>query len=203
MTKNTAFGYLTRGCPRNCPFCIVSQKEGRRSVKVADLSEFWHGQKYIKLLDPNLLACSQHLDLLNQLVQSKAEVDITQGLDARLLNPENVKLINHLKIKNIHFAWDFIKDENQVLPGLKYYAANAKNKPHGHFGMVYVLTNYNSTINDDLYRIYKLREMNYDPYVMVFDKPNAPKEIKDLQRWCNNKIIFGKVKRFEEYNKGV
>lgn len=54
---DTAYGYLTRGCPRGCPFCIVAEKEGKQSKKVADLENFWRGQKYIKLLDPNLLAC--------------------------------------------------------------------------------------------------------------------------------------------------
>ena len=78
LTKNTAYGFLTRGCPRACDFCIVAEKEGRRSYKVADLSEFWDGQKYIKLLDPNILACKEHLNLLQQLVDSKAYVDFTQ-----------------------------------------------------------------------------------------------------------------------------
>lgn len=64
LTKDTAYGFLTRGCCNNCSFCIVSKKEGTCSKKVADLSEFWRGQKYIKLLDPNLLACKDRLDLL-------------------------------------------------------------------------------------------------------------------------------------------
>ena len=51
----------------------------------------------------------------------------------------------------------------------------------------------------DLYRIYTLRDLGYDPYVMVYNKPSAPKEIRHLQRWCNNKIIFNSVKRFEDY----
>lgn len=45
LTKDTAFGFLTRGCPRGCDFCIVEHKEGRKSYKVADLTEFWRGQK--------------------------------------------------------------------------------------------------------------------------------------------------------------
>ena len=56
--EGVAYGFLTRGCPRGCGFCIVSQKEGRQSRRVADLAEFWRGQKEIKLLDANLLACS-------------------------------------------------------------------------------------------------------------------------------------------------
>lgn len=50
-------------------------------------------------------------------------------------------------------------------------------------------------------RIYILRSLNYDPYVMIYDKPNAQQIYLDLQRWCNNKIIFGAVEFFEDYNR--
>ena len=70
LTKDTAYGFLTRGCCNNCDYCIVSAKEGRCSVKVADLDEFWCGQKNIKLLDPNLLACKDRMDLIEQLIES-------------------------------------------------------------------------------------------------------------------------------------
>ena len=84
----TAYGFLTRGCPRACPFCIVAGKEGKESRKVADLSEFWSGERYIKLLDPNLLAAREHMELLGQLAESGAWTDFTQGIDARLLTAE-------------------------------------------------------------------------------------------------------------------
>ena len=71
-TKETAYGFLTRGCPRGCGFCIVSKKEGCLSKQVADLSEFWKGQREIKLLDPNLLACKEQEILLGQLAESGA-----------------------------------------------------------------------------------------------------------------------------------
>lgn len=200
LTKDTAYGFLTRGCPRGCEFCIVADKEGRRSYKVADLNEFWRGQKYITLLDPNILACREHLDLLNQLVESKAYVDINQGLDIRLTNDANIDLINQIKVKEIHFAWDNANDN--LKPYFERYKASAKHKPHGRYGTVYVLVNFNSTMEENLYRIYTLRDMGYDPYVMVYDKPNAPKEIKDLQRWCNNRFIFRSCKDFKDYKKG-
>ena len=85
LTQDTAYGFLTRGCPRNDGFCIVTKKEGCISRKVADLSEWWSGQKNIKLLDPNLLACREHMELLGQRAESGAWVDFTQGLDCRLL----------------------------------------------------------------------------------------------------------------------
>lgn len=54
-----AYGFLSRGCPRNCGFCIVSSKEGRKSVKVADLSEFWKWQPEIKIMDATLLSAME------------------------------------------------------------------------------------------------------------------------------------------------
>ncbi|MBQ8497819.1 MAG: radical SAM protein [Clostridia bacterium] len=197
LTKDTAYGYLTRGCPRGCSFCIVAEKEGRRSYKVADLSEFWRGQKYIKLLDPNLLACRDHMELLEQLCTSKSYIDFTQGLDIRMTNDENIDLINRLKIKEIHFAWDNPKEDLSLY--FEEYRKLAKHKPHGTFGTVYCLTNFGSTMQENLYRIYTLRDMGFDPYVMIYDKPTAPKGIKDLQRWVNNKIIFRSCKKFDEY----
>lgn len=201
LTKDTAYGFLTRGCPRGCKFCIVADKEGRKSYKVDDLSEFWRGQKHIELLDPNILACREHIDLLQQLVSSKAQVNFNQGLDIRLTNEANIALINQIKVKEIHFAWDNAEDD--LTSYFERYKKFAKHKPHGRYGTVYCLTNFGSTMEQNLYRIYTLRDLGYDPYVMVYDKPNAPKEIKDLQRWVNNKFIFRSCERFEDYKKGT
>ena len=201
LTKDTAYGFLTRGCPRGCKFCIVAEKEGRRSYKVADLKEFWNGQKRIELLDPNILACREHPDLLLQLIQSKACVNFNQGLDIRLTNEENIALLNRIKVKEIHFAWDNAKDD--LKPYFERYKDLAKHKPHGHYGTVCCLTNFGSTMEENLYRIYTLRDLGYDPYVMIYDKPHAPREIKDLQRWVNNKFIFRSCDKFEDYKKGV
>lgn len=201
LTKDTAYGFLTRGCPRGCEFCIVASKEGRRSYKVADLSEFWRGQKNISLLDPNLLACRDHPDLLQQLIDSKAHVDFNQGLDIRLTNEQNIDLINRIKVKNIHFAWDNAKDD--LKPYFERYKALAKYKPHGRYGTVYCLTNFGSTMEENLYRIYTLRDLGYNPYVMIYDKPNASKEVRDLQRWVNSPYIFRSCNKFEDYKKAV
>ena len=199
LTQDTAYGFLTRGCPRGCHFCIVADKEGRRSRKVADLGEWWRGQKNIVLMDPNILAYKGHMDLLGQLADSKARVDINQGVDSRLLTPESVEAINSIKVKNIHFAWDYMREEKAVLRGLELYRSMARRKVNGAWGAVYTLTNYDTTMEENLYRIYTLRDMGYDPYVMIYNKPNAPQEIKRLQRWCNNKFVFKSCPRFEDY----
>lgn len=201
LTENYGFGFLTRGCPKACHFCVVAGKEGRRSVKVADLSEWWRGQKNIVLMDPNLLAYRGHMDLIEQMIESKAWVDVNQGFDCRLLTEQNIEAINRLKLNNIHFAWDYMKYSEQVLAGLELYRGMAKHKVNGAWGAVYVLTNYDTTMEENLYRIYTLRDMGYDPYVMVYDKPNAPKDVLRLQRWCNSKFIFKSCPNFEDYQK--
>ena len=203
LTRETAYGFLTRGCPRACGFCIVAEKEGRAARKVADLSEWWRGQKYIKLLDPNLLACQEHMDLLGQLADSEAWVDFTQGLDIRLTNAQNVELMQHIKTQTVHFAWDNpaqdLKEHFQrfrELSGIKDYRKLG----------VYVLTNYGDgetaeeKVENALRRIYPLRDLGYSPYVMIYDKPNAPKEIRLLQRWCNNRIIFRSEPDFYKFD---
>lgn len=200
LTVDTAYGFLTRGCPRNCHFCIVSRKEGSVSKKVANLSEWWNGQKNIKLLDPNILAYRWHSELLEELVDSEAWIDFTQGLDARLLHKENIQLLNRVKLKEIHFAWDYMDESKAVLRGLEMYASLAQRKPHGKYATVYCLTNYNTTMEQNLYRVYTLRDMGYDPYIMIYDKPNAPKEVRMLQRWCNNRAIFRSEPDFRKYN---
>lgn len=196
MTRETAYGFLTRGCPRGCGFCIVAGKEGRTSKKVADLSEWWRGQKNIKLLDPNLLACAEHIELLGQLADSGAWVDFTQGLDIRLVTEENAEMIKRVKAKNIHFAWD--NPRQDLTEHFKRFKEISQ-IDYRKLG-VYVLTNFDSTLAEDLHRIYTLRDLGYSPYVMIYDKPNAPREVRLLQRWCNNRLIFRSEPDFFKYN---
>ena len=159
------------------------------------------GQKFIKLLDPNILACPESKELLQQLVDSKSYIDVTQGMDVRLLHEDNIDLVTALKIKTIHFAWDNPYDE--VVPKrLKFFKAHTKNLRTDYVKhKCYVLTNFWSTIDEDLYRIQWLRENNFDPYVMIYNKENAPKKIRELQRWCNNKMIFRSEPNFKKYRK--
>lgn len=194
-----AYGFLSRGCPRNCGFCLVSDKEGRRSIQVADLAEFWNGQKEVKLLDANLLACPDHELLILQLAESRAYVDFSQGLDIRLITPDNVALLNRVRTKAIHFAWD--NPDIDLTPYFRRFLELTAIK-NFRKRKVYVLTNYGSTHEQDLYRVEALRGMGYDPYVMVYDRPSAPAITRQLQRWVNNKRIFHTVHSFADYIPG-
>lgn len=199
LCKDTAYGFLTRGCPRACEFCIVKEKEGQRSAKAADLSEFWKGQKNIVLLDPNMFACQMWKELATQLVDSKAWIDFSQGCDIRIMTDEKAEALKKMKIKQIHFAWDNYEDKEYIMP--KFRAFKEITGWDYRKMSVYVLTGFNTTLEQDLERIYTLRDLGYSPYVMIYDKheKHCNGQLKRLQRWVNSRFAFAACRRFEDY----
>ena len=218
-----ALGVLTRGCPRcnhaqsRGGFCITPDKDGCQSRKVADLSEFWNGQKEICLLDQNLLAAPERKELLQQLIDSKATIEFNGGMDARFMTEDIIEMCKKLKVKDWHFAWDDPKDNLE--DKFRQIAES------GLVGIdrcgVYVLTNFWSTTEQDLHRIYTLRKYGYMPYVMLYDKQKFVtdkgrwkegvehrftteqlrhfKVCQHLQRWCNNRALIKSTPNFLDY----
>lgn len=190
---------MTRGCPRGCAFCIVKEKEGQKSRKVADLSEFWNGQKNIVLLDPNMFACQEWRGLSQQLIDSKAWIDFSQGCDIRIMTKEKAEYIKRMKIKQIHFAWDRYQDKDIIVSKFKAFKETTgwdRRKM-----TVYVLCGFDTTLEQDLDRIYTLRDLGYAPYVMIYDKYKLKKRdpLKRMQRWVNSRFAFMSCERFENY----
>lgn len=206
FAKNTAYGFLTRGCPRGCEFCNVQAQQGKTSRKVADLKEFWKGQKKIVLLDPNILASREWKELFQQLIDSKAKIEFSQGLDIRLMTEEKAKMLNQIKVKMLHFAWDQYEMETfkKLTEFRRYFKFDDRKLG------VYMLVNFNTTLEQDLERIYKLRNLGYTPYVMRFKDYNC-KNLKlnknniynKLARWTNNKTAWFSSNTFEEYLKKI
>jgi hypothetical protein len=196
--KDTAYGFLTRGCVRKCGFCIVRSKEGYIR-KVADLAEFWRGQRNIKLLDPNLLAYEGHAGLLDQLALSGAWVDFTQGLDARLLTEKNIEALKRIKIKTVHFAMDSFEEMYETAERLRMFKRlTGFNRQKV---SVYILCNYGTTLEQDLERIAVIAALGFNPFVMLYKKEELPKDDvkRRLQSWANNKYIFNAEKDFYKY----
>ena len=199
--RQTAYGFMSRGCPRGCDFCHVKSKEGLCSVKVADLSEFWSGQKFVELCDPNTLACKDWKNILSQLIESKARVCFNQGLDIRMMTEEKAEMLNKVKTQKIHFAWDRWEDKDIVCPRFEKFREVSKIRQKDL--QVYVLTNFNTTHEQDLYRIEWLKNHGFCPYVMIYNKQSLPKGhiTRQLQRYVNMRSIFWSIESFEQYKR--
>ena len=198
---DTAYGFIQRGCPRGCFFCHVQSMQGSCARKVADLSEFWNGQKNIVLLDPNITALKQWREVFSQLIESRANIDFSQGLDIRLMTPEKTDMLMKMNVKSVHFAWDHYKDKDIIVPKLKEFQKQTGWKRDK--VSVYVLTNYDSTLEEDLERVMTIREIGFQPYVMRYDKEHIPRgsEINALARWVNFVPLFWKYNTFDEYKR--
>lgn len=183
-----AMGFTTRGCSRECGFCIVPRKEGKIRA-VADIHNFWNGQKQLMLMDNNLTADSEHFNLIvSQLIKHKIKTSFSQGLDIRLIDDEKAKLLAKVSLWNqIHFAWDSMDEEAEVMKGIEILS---RHMPLSRI-MFYVLIGWGTTEDEDLYRVEMLKSLKVDPFVMPFDKTNEYQ--RKFARWVNMKAIFKTV----------
>ena len=99
-----------------------------------------------------------------------------------------MSLFINSKADRFHFAFDFMKYEKQIIKGLEIFRTICK--PIDNKAIVYILTNYDTSISEDLYRLKKVVDLGYLPDVRIYRKPSAPQILKDLQRWCNNRFLF-------------
>ena len=189
-------GFTTRGCIRKCPFCVVPEKEGRLHHWM-DIEEFHDpSHKVVHLLDNNLTA--SHDDFFKQTdfcIKNNLKLRVLPGMDIRLMTPEIAEQINRVKWDGtINFAWDNMKDEVKVKAGIEMLREAGVNlRPKVVF---YVLTTFNTTHEEDLYRCNTLKDLGVSSFVMQF-KPN--KQSKRLARWANRRWLYWSIP-FDEYN---
>ncbi len=192
--KVPAMGFTTRGCVRHCPFCVVPCKEGAIRI-VSDILSFWRGQDSVILLDNNLTAAPwDHFRLvLQQAISNRLFLDITQGLDLRLLTDEQAELLAQTRRrKRVRFAWDQPGDEAAIRVGLQTALHHFSPRDIA----VYVLVGFNTDQNQDLHRIRVLHGLGVNPFVMPFNRSDGYQ--RRLARWCNHKAIFKSVP-WEDY----
>ena len=193
-----AIGRFTRGCPNRCPWCVVPKMDGNDVRHVADLRDFWDGQKVVRVLDDNILADSdEFIRDCEQLSEARVHV-IWEALDIRLITDATAKALTSVKNeKSLHFAWDSHAQDEAVPRGIECLSRNGI-KPYRL--MFYVLVGFNTSREYDMRRIMTLHEMGANPFVMPFDKSDPYQ--KHLARWCNNKFIFKKT-TFDDYEPWV
>jgi len=177
------FGFTTRGCPRNCSFCIVHRKEGGIKI-VGTLRDLYDGKaKLIVLLDNNILAVLSHFfGICQESVDLGVTLDFNQGLDFRFVTTEVAKMLKIISHKEYHFAFDhpaYLKGVDKAIDLLQAEGINRCNW--------YVLVSYNTTFQEDLVRLNHLRERNQNAFVQRYkrDKLYIP-----LARWANQHHIF-------------
>lgn len=185
-----SIGFITRGCFRKCPWCVVPKKEGQIR-KHSPLTEFDNpGFKKIMLLDNNLLACHDHIKLLNELAESRKKICITQGNDIRLITEENAAALlkvrsydTTFKNKRYYFAWDIPKTEPQVIRGIKTLLDAGFREKDLQF---YVLINFDTTYEEDIHRVQTLLDYGCKPYVMLYNKRKGTYH-HHLKRWVERR----------------
>lgn len=178
--------FFSRGCIRQCPFCLVRAKEGRiHPVEPAQLNP---NGKWIEVLDNNFFANPDWKTSIDYLLAAKQPVNL-HGVDIRIMNEEQAYWLNRLRLRrSIHIAWDLPDiDLTDKLREVTRYIKPWKL-------MCYVLIGFNSTIEQDMYRIERLRELGIKPYVMPyrdFENNRTPSQYeKDLAQYVNKPMIF-------------
>ncbi|HEX2925057.1 MAG TPA: radical SAM protein [Ruminiclostridium sp.] len=192
---NAGMGFSSRGCIRTgCGFCAVRQKEGKFH-QVAEIKELLNPKsKVLILMDNNLTADPDCIEKLLEVRDRGLTLDISQGIDVRIITPEIAQALGEVKhLRSIHYAWDLMSFEDQVLDGIKILSQSVKKWRH----MCFMLTCYNTTFEEDMYRFRRLDEIGVKPYVMPYNKHYLSERDHCFASWVNSRKHT--VCSFEEF----
>lgn len=178
--------FYSRGCIRSCQFCCVRSKEGYiHPVEPMDLNP---KGKWIEVLDNNFFANPEWRDAVKDLKRHNMPVKF-HGVDVRIMTEEMAYALNSLKLKNgVHIAWDLpqIDLRPQLKEMLKWIKPNKV--------VVYVLVGFNSTPEQDLFRLRTIKELGMLPFVQPyrdFENKRVPTRYeRDIARWANRMWLF-------------
>lgn len=191
VPDDTAYGFLTRGCPNRCKWCIVPKKEGNISPYM-DIEEIAvDGRDRIILMDNNVLASDYGLQQIEKIVRMGIRVDFNQGLDARLVDEGIAKLLAAVRwIKNIRFGCD---TEAQIRECEKAVSLIDK---YGYKGEYFFYCILMDDIRESFNRInhWRLRGRRFIPHLQPYRNPvcnnRVPQWQKDMARWADRRNIF-------------
>ncbi|MDE7262925.1 MAG: radical SAM protein [Oscillospiraceae bacterium] len=193
-----AVGFLTRGCIRNCEWCIVPRKEGNirpaatwEEIKRPD-------SRKIVFLDNNVLASDHGLEQIDRMGGEQVWVDFNQGLDARLITPETAGMLARLHwIRFIRLSCD----TSAMLPVMRQAAAYLREAGAAPARLgSYVL---GRDVVEAHRIVTTLRDMGVTPFAQPYrdyggGEPTT--EQMSFARWVNLKMIFRSCS-WEEYQK--
>ena len=182
---NYSLGYSFRFCPRRCPFCLVPTFT-HPDTSHHSIWEFHNSQfSKICLLNNNTFADPKWKETFEEIWDARLTVIDENGYDLRLIDEEKAEALKRTKWQGyIHYAWDLMEYESQIIRGLKLAPK----------GMVYVLIGYNTTQEEDFHRCQVIHDMGHDPYIMPY---NRTKKERNFQRFINTRM-YRKYKTIEE-----
>lgn len=194
IDKKTAYGFLTRGCPNKCKWCVVPKKEGQ-IVPYMDIEEIAvEKRNNIILMDNNILASDYGISQIEKIAKMGLRVDFNQGLDARLVTDEIAKLLAHIKWnKRIRFGCD--------TPGqiAECERATTLIDKYGYKGEYFFYCILLDDFDESFHRVnyWKRKGRRFLPHCQPYRDINNPKQIipqwqKDMAGWANKKWIFHK-----------
>jgi radical SAM superfamily enzyme YgiQ (UPF0313 family) len=173
--------FYSRGCIRRCPFCLVHDKEG--DIQPVTPMELNPIGKWIEVLDNNFFANPEWREAIRHLKAQGQPVNF-HGVDIRIMDTEQAEALKGLRLKrNIHIAWDLpqidltdkLKEITKIIPAYKLSC--------------YVLVGFDSTPEQDLYRVRTLKSIGITPFVQPFrdyeNKTQPSQYAKDFARWAN------------------
>jgi len=187
-----SMGFTSRGCNRNCPWCVVPKKEG--SIKDwAPIEEFYVRKwRKLRLLDNNFLQSPRWYENLREIIARKIRVDFNQGLDIRLVDQEKAKWLSkcyysdtNFKRRRIRFSFDLPQIEDQFLEGIDKLL-RAGIKPNHIF--VYILVGYNTSFDEDYHRFKVVRDLGALPFIQVYNNRKDDQKLRDFGRWVDHRL---------------
>lgn len=186
-----SMGFTSRGCNRNCPWCIVPKKEG--SIKDhAPIDEFYVPKwRKIRLLDNNFLQSPKWYQNLREIIARKIRVDFNQGLDIRLVDQENARWLakcrysdTDFKEPRLRFAFDLPQIEDEIINRVELLLKQSIKPRHLFF---YMLIGYNTTFEQDYHRFKVLDKLGALPFVMIYNNRKDDQRLRDFARWVNQR----------------
>lgn len=191
-----SLGYTTRGCIRKCKFCVVPEKEGKyhRWQHIREFHDPTH--KKVIVLDNNLYADKEwFFENTDYILEHKLKFNAIQGMDIRILTEEIAERLGQINwFGDIHFAFDNIRDESKIVAGLemlKNAGINTRKKV-----IFYVLTGFDSSFEEDVYRVNLLKSLNTNTFVMQY---KSTPQTRRLANYANRRWLYWKIP-FEEYS---
>lgn len=195
-----SMGFTSRGCIRDCGFCIVKEKEG--NFYDVDFSDQIKHSKFM-CMDNNFLASKHWKEKLQFFIDNKIKVNFNQGLDIRLIDDEKAKMLSKVKYYNqsfsrrtIYFAFDDINLRVVFKKKLEILLRHIKNPDHI---LVYILVGFNSTFAEDMERFEIVKSYGCFPFIMIYNNRKNNQKLRDFAKWVNKRYF--KIVPFEKYDR--